>query len=86
MIGEVGAGVAINVHFDDLNEGAWFAPDLIEPVDGEPRTVPWMTVGGVRYVRDADGQWALADDESVSASRPAARLAQRLRQIISRGK
>jgi len=30
VIGEVGDGAAINVHFDDLDEGAWFAPSLVE--------------------------------------------------------
>jgi len=83
VIGEAGAGAAINVRFHDLNRGAWFAPDLIEPVEGGQATVRWMTVGGVRYETDADGRWAPVDDQNISAG-AVGRLALRLRRIISR--
>jgi hypothetical protein len=62
VIGEVGDGAAIKVDFPDLDEGAWFAPSLVESVDED--SVPLVTsfsIGGVTLERDATGEWVPVD-------------------------
>jgi hypothetical protein len=56
LIGDVGAGEAFYVHFEDSDEGGWFAPDLIERVEDDFRAVSF-SVGHVTVARTADGSW-----------------------------
>lgn len=55
VIGKVTDDQAVNVFFDDREEGFWFAPDLVEFVDhGAGATA---TIGDKSFVRQADGSW-----------------------------
>jgi hypothetical protein len=79
VIGDVGDGAAIHVHFDELNEGAWFAPELVEPVEGDVR-VTSFTVGGVTINRTADGGWEPVEQDDKERVGFARRLIDRLRR------
>jgi len=48
---------AINVHFDELNEGFWFADDLVEFIDHGPGQV--VSLDGIdgEWVRLPNGDW-----------------------------
>jgi hypothetical protein len=54
----VGAGpddVAYNVHFEELDEGFWIDPGLLEFVDHGAGTT--IGIAGATFVRRADGSW-----------------------------
>ena len=55
VIGDSAEDYAINVYFDDREEGFWFAPHLVEFVDHAPGTE--IGIGDRRWVRAADGRW-----------------------------
>lgn len=61
VIGDLKADYALNVHFVELDESLWFAPELLELLDRAPGTE--ATVGSKRFVRSEDGDW-----EEVGAS------------------
>jgi hypothetical protein len=82
VIGEVGDGAAINVHFDELNKGAWFAPELVEPVEGDVRTTSF-SIGGVTFNRAADGGWEPVERQDERRAGFISRLMHRLRQTPS---
>ena len=66
VIGELSSDYALNVHFDNLGQSFWFAPELLEFIDHGAGTV--MRVGtGKEWTRQADGSWREA---SSSPSRP----------------
>lgn len=57
VIGELRSDYAVNVHFEELNDSFWFAPELLEFVDhGAGQTI---TLDGVdkKWTRTADGDW-----------------------------
>jgi len=54
VIGDIETDFAINVRFDDRNEGYWFAPDLVEFVDHAPGTE--IALGDKKWVRTETGQ------------------------------
>jgi hypothetical protein len=57
VIGSPTGDFAVNVHFDELDEGFWFADDLVEPIDrGEGTTISLKDQDG-EWVRLADGEW-----------------------------
>jgi hypothetical protein len=57
VIGDRGEDHAVNVHFEERDEGFWFAEDLVELVDHGAGTV--VTLDGVdkEWVRLPDGEW-----------------------------
>lgn len=57
VIGSTAEDYAINVHFDDLDEGFWFAEDLVELVDHGAGTVISLDGQQTEWVRLADGEW-----------------------------
>ena len=57
VIGDDGSDAAINVFFDDLDQGFWFAPSLVEFVDHGAGTVVSLQGADREHVRDADGGW-----------------------------
>lgn len=67
MVGNRDGDHAVNVHFDELGEGFWFAEDLIETIDHGAGTV--VTLDGVdkEWVRLPNGEWQerpRSDEES----------------------
>jgi hypothetical protein len=57
VIGHLSDDCAINVHFEDLNQAFWFAPDLLEFVDHAPGTEAWVQGSPTKSVRQPDGSW-----------------------------
>ena len=57
VVGDRGGDHAVNVHFDELGEGFWFAGDLVETIDHGAGTV--VTRDGVdkEWVRLPNGEW-----------------------------
>jgi hypothetical protein len=59
VIGEVRNDRALNVHFDDTDEDAWFSPDLVEFVSYAEATV--IEIGDKTFRRNVDGSWSPED-------------------------
>lgn len=57
VIGDVIEDYAINVFFEELNEGFWFSSDLLEPVDSDPDREIEITVGRSTFTKNKDGSW-----------------------------
>jgi len=57
VIGELESDYAINVFFDDLGEGYWFTPELLEFLDFAAGTT--ITINGVSkiWTRTTQGDW-----------------------------
>jgi hypothetical protein len=57
VIGALTDDYAVNVFFDELDEGFWFADDLVEHLDNGARTV--LSLDGVdkEWVRLPNGDW-----------------------------
>src|SRR5215469_8649933 len=59
--------LALNVFFEDRDEGFWFAPDLVEFVDYAPGSeITLKCVPDKRWVRTATSEW----QETVSKQKP----------------
>lgn len=56
VVGEAQSDRALNVRFDDVNEAAWFAYELVEFVSYAEGTV--MRIGDKTFRRNADGSWS----------------------------
>jgi len=54
-IGGTDADLAFNLYFEDTEEDAWFAPDLVEFVDHGPGQT--IGIAGKTFIRNADGDW-----------------------------
>jgi hypothetical protein len=61
VIGTPTEDYAVNVFFDDLGEGFWFADNVVEFVDHSPGSE--ITFNGVKkkWVRNTDGEWVESD-------------------------
>ena len=61
IIGTPNEDYALNVHFEDLNEGYWFDPELIEHLDNGEGTV--ITLEGVdkKWTKGSGGEWMEED-------------------------
>ena len=57
VIGELASDFAINVYFDDLSQGFWLAPQLLEFIDHAPGTEMQLDGSPVKSVRQPDGSW-----------------------------
>jgi len=57
-IGDVTDDYALNVFFEELEEGHWLAPALLEFVDHAPGTEMWVQGSPTKSVRQDDGSWA----------------------------
>jgi hypothetical protein len=55
IIGEPRDDVALNFQFDDLGQGVWIGPDLVQYLDHGPGTT--AQVGDRTFIRTADGEW-----------------------------
>ena len=57
VVGTPTDDTALNVCFEESNDNAWFAPQLVEFVDHDPGTS--LTLDGVpkKWTRDASGRW-----------------------------
>ena len=68
VIGSPSDDHAINVHFDELDENYWFAPDLVEFLDHAPGTE--INLDGVdkRWIRMENGSWH--EESLVEQKRP----------------
>ena len=57
VVGTPTNDTALNVYFEELNDDAWFAPELVELIDHGPGTT--LTLDGVpkKWTRDASGEW-----------------------------
>ena len=57
VIGPTAEDYAVNVHFDDLDEGFWFADELVETVNHSPGTVIALDGQDTEWVRLDNGEW-----------------------------
>lgn len=57
VIGDRGEDYAVNVHFDDLGEGFWFADHLVELIDHNAGVVARLDGSETEWVRRSDGEW-----------------------------
>lgn len=57
LIGSKSKDYAINVHFGDLDEGFWFADELVELVDHSPGTTISLDGQNKEWVRLPNGEW-----------------------------
>src|SRR5215467_12253269 len=56
VIGDLTSDFALNVHFPELGQAFWFAPELLDFIDHGACTV--IRVGTVKeWRRQADGSW-----------------------------
>ena len=73
VIGDSTTDYAVNVFFDELDKGYWFAPNLLEFLDHAPGTE--IVIGNHRWVRADDGEWIEPDaDKPIRRKRPWWRL------------
>lgn len=65
VIGTLIEDVAINVHFDDLNESFWFAEDLIEHIDNGAGAE--ITLDGIdkKWTKGENGDWIEEDTSPI---------------------
>lgn len=79
VIGGAADDYALDVYFEDRDEGAWFAPGLVEFVDHGAGTE--ITIGAnptKKFVRNAQGGW---DELPIHPTPPGGWL-QRLRRLF----
>ncbi|TCK64676.1 hypothetical protein DFQ05_2659 [Winogradskyella wandonensis] len=57
VIGSLTEDIAINVHFEDLNESFWFAEDLIENLDNGQGTEITIDGVGKKWTKGENGEW-----------------------------
>ncbi|MEI4505720.1 hypothetical protein WBQ88_06760 [Sphingopyxis sp. CCNWLW253] len=57
VVGTLSEDYAVNVHFDELDEGFWFADDLVEMIDHAPGTVIALEGQDAEWVRLPNGEW-----------------------------
>ena len=57
VIGDLASDFAINVYFEDLSQGFWLAPQLLEFIDHAPGTEMHLDGSPVKSVRQPDGSW-----------------------------
>ena len=57
VVGALSEDYAINVHFDELDEGFWFAENLVELVDHAAGTVISLEGQDTEWVRLPNGGW-----------------------------
>lgn len=60
VLGELTDDFALNVHFEERGEGAWFAPELLEFVDHAPGSE--LRLGAKTWVRSESGDWVQVVD------------------------
>ena len=61
VIGTLTEDVAINVHFDDLNESFWFAKDLIEHIDNGQGAEIILDRIDKKWTKGENGDWIEED-------------------------
>ena len=63
VIGTLTEDVAINVHFNDLDESFWFAEDLIEHIDNGQGAE--ITLDGIdkKWIKGENGDWIEEDTQ-----------------------
>lgn len=57
VIGAQADDHAVNVHFEELGEGFWFAESLVVTVDRGAGTVVGLDGSDVEFVRLPNGEW-----------------------------
>ena len=57
VVGILSDDYAVNVHFDELDEGFWFADHLVEQIDHAPGTVISLEGQDAEWVRLPNGEW-----------------------------
>lgn len=57
VVGILSEDSAVNVHFDELDEGFWFADDLVEQIYHAPGTVLSLEGQNTEWVRLPNGEW-----------------------------
>ncbi len=57
VVGILSDDYAVNVHFDELDEGFWFADHLVEQIDHGPGTVISLEGQDAEWVRLPNGEW-----------------------------
>jgi hypothetical protein len=66
VIGDLSEDYALNVYFEDREEGVWFAPDQLEFVDHAVGTEIVLTGVEKKWVRNEAGGW---DEVSIRKKR-----------------
>ncbi|GAA5506993.1 hypothetical protein [Novipirellula caenicola] len=61
VVGVVADDFAINVHFEELDQDYWFAPELLEFVDHGAGTEIMLDGVPKKWTRTADGGWDETD-------------------------
>ena len=62
VIGASAGDVAVNVHFEELGIGYWFAPELVQVIDHAPGTEIRFDGVPKSWVREEDGSWTERED------------------------
>jgi hypothetical protein len=57
VIGQLRSDYALNVYFDSLKKGYWFAPEMLEFVNHAPGTEVHVHGATFKSVRQRDGTW-----------------------------
>lgn len=57
VIGETGEDYAVHVHFEERDEGFWFAPELVGFVDHAAGTEISLEGVAKKWVRSETGEW-----------------------------
>jgi hypothetical protein len=63
-IGSTDADLVFNLYFEDTEEDAWFAPDLVEFVDHGPGLT--IEIADKKFIRTADGGWMDQDTGEIA--------------------
>jgi hypothetical protein len=63
VIGEIKEDFAVQVFFDDREEGSWFAPDLLELVDHAPGMEIRLEGVPKKWTRSETGGWVESETE-----------------------
>ncbi len=65
VIGTLIEDVAINVHFDDLNESFWFSEDLIEHIDNGAGAEITLDGIDIKWTKGENGDWIEEDTSPI---------------------
>lgn len=63
VIGEIKDDYAINVHFEELGNSFWFAPEILEFVDHGVGAEITLDGVSLKWTRNSDGGW---DEENLT--------------------
>ena len=83
VVGTLTGDAALNVFFEESNEGVWLAPELVEFVNHDPGAVIRLDGVPKQWTRDASGNW-VESSRTLAFKEWPARLRGMFRRLVRR--